>query len=354
MGRKEKDSTLTMKRRQFLQVGLMGAAASAVGTAGAGAESDKGCGVCDPPNGGSSPNRFSPADPQPLKLEGAFENWNEPWTWRPSDWPGQQLDLNIVENQSPGIEVGLGNAGSVLWSYGGNTPGPTIRMRGDETLFVKLRNLLGEDCGINYVGPFPDLNELVGNVTAEKAQEAARKMGNERFDFCIGEHVNGVHSVHVSNLHTHGLHVRPDKNPDGTHSDNVILRVISQDDFRRRERAIFRERDVEQEDCGSCAESETPDNACQDRNERIDRSPKKAVCNFLRQDDQIYFTTEDEVVGEANYEFRLGGNHVPDCDGKLPVAGEPHPPGTHWYHPHAHGATAMQGFRTRTSTNTTR
>ena len=378
-------ASLAMPRRDFLQVGLMGMAASAVAGAAAApaAELDDGseCGACNPPPSPSRKPDFVKQDPEILPLDDAFENWNEPWVWRPGEWPGQQLDLNVVENQNPGIEVGLGNAGSVLFSYGGNTPGPTVRMRGDEALDVKLRNLLGEDCGVTFVGPFPDLNELVGEVTVEKAQEASRRLrarrfdcatgecvsegdscvendfGNERFDFCIGEHVNGVHSVRVTNLHTHGLHVRPDKNPDGTHSDNVILRVISQDDFMRRERAMLDRQPIDPETCrpfdddqacpqtcptcagdpGLCPADDCSAGsraACDDLNERIGLSPGNSACAFLRDPEQIYFVTEDEVVAESSYAFRLG-----DVQGR---SDQPHPPGTHWYHPHAHGATAMQ------------
>src|SRR5688572_18765022 len=70
----------------------------------------------------------------PVVATDASETWSEPWVWRPSDWPGQQLALNVVENENPGVIVGLGNPGDILFSYNGATPGPTIRMKGDETL----------------------------------------------------------------------------------------------------------------------------------------------------------------------------------------------------------------------------
>lgn len=223
------------------------------------------------------------------------ETWNEPWVWRPSDWPGQQLDLQVVENQNPGINVGLGNPGSVIFSFGGNTPGPTIRMKGDETLFVRLRNHLATNAGQTAVGPGPDAATLVPWLTKETVPYDWRQ------DFCLGEHTNGVHSEHTTNLHTHGLHVRPDRNPNGTHSDNVILRVTPQADLRRREQ-------------------NAPDLA--------------ATCRFLGKETETYFLRGDETAGQADYEFRLGK-----------VMGDPdqkHPPGTHWYHPHCHGATHNQ------------
>ena len=212
------------------------------------------------------------------------DTWAEPWVWRPSMWPSSQLHLDIVENAAPFAVTGTGfeNIRPLLFSYNGTTPGPTIRMNGDETLFLELRNLLGLDVGFTAVGPFPDLNALPPGVAKEDVPLASQP------DWCLGEHTNGVHSVHTTNLHTHGLHVRPGTNPDGTESDNIILRVMPQADFIAREN---------------------------------DNDPS---CVFLRVNEQ---------VGSAKYEFRLG-NIGPDK--------APHPPGTHWYHPHSHGATHNQ------------
>ena len=243
----------------------------------------------------------------------AAETWNEPWIWRPSDWPGQQLDLNVVENENPGAIVGFGNQTAVLFSYNGSTPGPTIRMRGDETLLLRLRNHLGLDRGSTYVGPFPDGGARPPYFSAQqsmrKAASRAEALGQRqqpRTDFCLGEHTNGVHSLHDTNLHTHGLHVRPGRNPDGTHSDNVILRVTNQADFARRQEAGL-----------------------------------TAACDFLRDPNQDGYLQEGEQVGFADFEFRLGDVQADETD-RLGLPPQAHPPGTHWYHPHAHGATHNQ------------
>ena len=305
------EASSQLPRREFLHVGLLGVAAASCG------------GTLDPPPPQPPPPRPPlPSDPStspqvqavPAVKPGDPETWNEPWVWRPSDWPGQQLELNVVENQNPGIAVGLGNPGSVLFSYGGNTPGPTIRMKGDETLFIKLRNLLGLDSGDTFVGPYPNSAPRDSIMTAARAKAIA--FGNERADFCLGEHANGVHSIRVTNLHTHGLHVRPNRNPNGTNSDNVILRLLSQADFRRRE-----------------------------------REGRGAPCEFLRDPEELYFLRDDEAVGEADYEFRLGDvqrrkrqleNERRAQQLLPPLPPQPHPAGTFWYHPHAHGATHNQ------------
>ena len=168
-----REKPLAMQRRTFLQASLAGVAASMAAPALASVEEN-----CDGENPCRGPGPTTPkkatlqAAGKRIDPKTASENWNEPWVWRPSDWPGQQLDLHIVENQNPGIEVGLGNPGSVIFSYGGNTPGPTIRMRGDEILFVKLRNLLGQDDGRNITGPNPDPNELTPELDVAVCEAA--------------------------------------------------------------------------------------------------------------------------------------------------------------------------------------
>ena len=250
----------------------------------------------------------SPVPIQPPETLSAtsVETWGEPWIWRPSDWPGQALELNVIENENPGFVVGYGNPSAVLFSYGGMTPGPTIRMRGDETLFVRLRNLLGRNDGTTTVGPFPDPKALPSWLDASDVTAKAKEEGLIRYDFCIGEHVNGVHSTRVTNLHTHGLHVRPGRNPDGAHSDNIILRLLDQADLEMRE-----------------ANAGSP------------------YCAWLQNPDQTTYLTDDEVTGFADYEFRLG-NVQADLTQRLGLPSQPHPPGTHWYHPHCHGATHNQ------------
>lgn len=285
-----------ISRRTLIQSAILGAAAIPLASEAAGQATPvpQATPAATP---AATPNVIDPASP---------ETWDEPWVWRPSAWPGQQLDLNVVENEDPGAIVGFGNQSAVLFSYNGGTPGPTIRMRGDETLLVKLRNLLGQDFGTTYVGPYPDPNTLPKWLTADVVNDKAEQLGNLRVDFCLGEHTNGVHSNRVTNLHTHGLHVRPGRNPDGTHSDNVILRLINQADLEQRQ---------EQAD-----------------------SP---ACQWLRNPEQSGFLREDETTGFADYEFRIGDVQATLTDEKrLPP--QPHPPGTHWYHPHSHGATHNQ------------
>lgn len=218
----------------------------------------------------------------------AAETWDEPWVWEPGKWPGETLHLNVVEHQTPSAIVGLGNSGAALFSYNGATPGPTIRMKGDETLRVKLFNHLGLNQGTTPIGLDTDPAYY---ITANDGSKLGYNATNDNFkdDWELGEHVNGIHSIHTTNLHTHGLHVRPGLNTDGTHSDNIYLRVIPQEDLEKRETDPDYDGD---------------------------------------------FLLEGEQAGEAQYEFRLGKNN----GHKIAT----HPPGTHWYHPHSHGSTNME------------
>lgn len=241
-----------------------------------------------------------------LSPPSSTETWTEPWIWRPSEWPGRSLDLNVVENENPGAIVGFGNRTAVLFSYGGGTPGPTIRMRGDEVLLMTLRNVLGPNRGMTMFGPYPAPEELPKNLTIEQVNAKARQIGLVQDDYCLGEHTNGIHAIHDTNLHTHGLHARPGRNPDDTQSDNILLRLINQQDFAVRQ---------------SHADSPT--------------------CRWLRDAGQTFFLQDDETVGATDFAIQVGDVQA-TTRARLGQTPQPHPPGTFWYHPHCHGSTHLQ------------
>jgi hypothetical protein len=161
-------------------------------------------------------------------------------------------------------------------------------MRGDEVLLVTLRNLLGQDFGASPTGPYPDpiSFELPPNVTVDQVNAKARQLGLIRDDVCLGEHTNGLHAIHDTNLHTHGLHVRPGWNPDGTESDNIFLRLISRQDFEAREAAA-----------------------------------QGPACQWLRDPEQTGFLQDDETVGFVDFDFHVGDVQA----GTRARRGLPHP-----------------------------
>jgi FtsP/CotA-like multicopper oxidase with cupredoxin domain len=242
------------------------------------------------------------------------ENWQEPWTWRPALWPDSQLDLNVVRSQNPGLSPSPGNPAPMLFSYNGASPGPSIRVRSDGVLRVKVRNNLDLNKAITQVGPSPDSVDLTPGVERRVCvlvEEQIRGGDPENprpcnpIDFpeqllqvispearpgwSFKGHVNGRHAAHTTNLHTHGLHVFPQKNPDGTYSDDVHLRIIPNADWEAR---------------------------------------------LASDDSWLHTLAHHEHVGSLDYKMQLAFER----NGEM----IPHPPGTHWYHPHSHGSTHDQ------------
>ena len=308
-----------LERREFIKLGAAGVAASLTGCAVSG---DKADASPEGNNPGSiqstTPGPKKPAIPEVGSLidpeMAPAENWQEPWTWRPELWPDSSLDLNVVENQNPGNSSSPGNPTPTLFSYNGTSPGPTVRMRNDGVLRIKVRNTLGLNMQQIQVGPSPDPFEFPPDVRqriCSLVESQVRGGDPENPGRCnpffypeqllqvvhpevrpgwnLGGHVNGLHAAHTTNLHTHGLHVFPQKNPDGTHSDNVLLRIIPQADMAARVAA--------------------------------QKESSKVLADY-------------EHVGELDYKIQLAFER----NGQ-PM---PHPPGTHWYHPHSHGATHDQ------------
>jgi FtsP/CotA-like multicopper oxidase with cupredoxin domain len=305
-------------RRTLLKLGATGMVATGLSAlaatalpAAAGAEQTPGSGQ------GPQPPK-PPAPDQIVNLAAApAEDWTEPWIWRPSDWPGEALVLNLVGNPNPPRAVSPGNRFTPLYSYNGTSPGPTIRVRGDDTFRITVRNHLGPNLGRVPKGPCPDPFEQRPDLvdaafcriakasglecTAPPPTRALFEHFHELLDImpapmvdtnCLPGPINLPHASHTTNVHTHGLHVNPGMNANGTFGDNTYSRILPKGDGEFRQSASGRN------------------------------------CRGM---------DEHERIGEGHYEYALAAQ--PRRPGSKP---EPHPPGTHWYHPHAHGATHDQ------------
>lgn len=319
----ETPGSSAMRRRDFLRFGALGIAAGSLpGRAATGEEpavgspSEVGAGMLQ------EATQLPPGWIDPTSVP--VETWQEPLVWRPDDWPGDSLHLNVIKPHNPGLSTSPGNRRPSLYSYGGTSPGPTIRVRGDGVIRVKVRNLMGLDHGRTPVGPWPDPLELPPPQTEQLCRLIAEERGTRpdeeptcRFPIepiffpevmyrmvgvktvpghAVNNHANGFHSAHVTNVHTHGLHVHPVSNPDGSHSDNPFLRILNHADWAARQ----------------------------------------------REEDPVFRRLgSNERVGDIDYEFRLG-DVMPAGDGSDGQGPMPHPPGTHWYHPHCHGSTNDQ------------
>jgi FtsP/CotA-like multicopper oxidase with cupredoxin domain len=297
-------------RREFIRIGITGVAAGMLGC-----RSDPANSVAPTP-AGPGPRRSPTAgsgEATPLNVQDP--TWQEPWVWRPEAWPDAPLELNFVATQNPSAPVSPGTDTAPLFSYNGANPAPTIRVRTGGEVRIRLRNTLGLNEHLVPVGAAPHGLEVTpqlrrricgalegvelrnGRVMSETfcnphftPEEAAEVLGLDVIpSWAVKGHINGQHGAHVTNLHVHGLHVEPGTNPDGSPSDDVMLRILPIADWEVRQ--------------GSG-------------------------------DPDLMTLGPHEHVGEVEYRFRL----AVDRDGEALA----HPPGTHWYHPHPHGATHDQ------------
>lgn len=305
-------------RRRFLKLGASGAVVSVAAGCSIGSTKPSNDVTAPPASGGNSADQANQKAPDiddvanPASMRA--ESWQEPWTWRPEDWKGEHLDLNVLRNQNPGPSLSSGTARPSLYSYNGISPAPTIRMSSTGELRIKVRNMMGRNEDNVPIGHAPDMFEFKESFRMEicalveeqvrggdplnPRRCPARMFPEQVFQklnvqtrpaWNIGNHINGEHAAHTTNLHTHGLHVSPDTNSDGSHSDNIFLRIIPTDDWKSRVDLMGSETGV---------------------------------------------LAEYEFVGQLDYKlelsFKRGGKEIP------------HPPGTHWYHPHSHGSTHNQ------------
>ena len=305
-----------LKRRQLLQLGIGGI--SALGTAALPITTV----TAQTPGSGQGPQPPQPPTPTTVVdvTRMTVEDWTEPWIWRPSDWPGQPLALDVVGHAHPPRATSVGNRFTPLFSFNGSSPGPTIRLRGDDVLRVTFRNHLGPTLSRVPKGPAADPFEVHPDMLAAafcrmqkaaggtcEAPPNARTIFGHFHEFfegspaqlvdasCVSGHVNVPHGSHTTNLHTHGLHVEPGFTADGKVGDNTFLRILPRADGHTRKT------------------SSTPE------------------CRTI---------APHERIAEAQYEHRLG--NVQRSRRRPGSPAQPHPPGTHWYHPHAHGSTHDQ------------
>ena len=311
----------TLTRRRMLELGATGLGATGLAVLVTPAASAT-ASVDQAP--GSGQGQQPPKPPAPdavVDLAAAYtEDWCEPWIWRPTDWPGQPLVLNLVGNPNPPRAVSPGNRFTPLYSFNGTSPGPTIRMRATDHLKITLRNHLPANLGKVPIGPAPDpveqkpaileaalcaINKELGKdckspppplpILLEHAHDLLDAMPAPMRDTaCMSGPVNMPHASHTSNVHTHGLHVNPGVNANGTFGDNTHSRILPLADGATR------------------------------------RTSTDAGCRAL---------DANERIGEGRYEYAISARRQKPGG---PAVTVPHPPGTHWYHPHAHGATHDQ------------
>ena len=125
----------TLTRRRMLELGATGLGATGLAAFVAPDASASASGDQAPGSGQGQQPPKPPAPEAIVDIAAAYtEDWCEPWIWRPTDWPGQPLVLNLVGNPNPPRAVSPGNRFTPLYSFNGASPGPTIRMRATDPL----------------------------------------------------------------------------------------------------------------------------------------------------------------------------------------------------------------------------
>jgi len=97
------------------------------------------------------------------------------------------VEVDLVAMRAP---ANVNGVTANLLTYNGLFPGGTIRARTSDLLRVRFHNGLPDDGSVNFLG----------------------------------------HPLYVTNLHSHGLHVTPGDNPNGTHGDNMLVMLQPGDD----------------------------------------------------------------------------------------------------------------------------
>ncbi|MEI9887657.1 MAG: multicopper oxidase family protein [Rhizomicrobium sp.] len=90
----------------------------------------------------------------------------------------------------------IGQCGLTLRTYNGGLVGPTLRVKPGDLMKITVKNNLPVD-------PMCRNSDGSGDMDMSHAPEV----------------------YNVTNFHTHGLHVSPGNNPNGTHSDNIFVTI---------------------------------------------------------------------------------------------------------------------------------
>lgn len=201
--------------------------------------------------------QVAPNKPYTINVD-ASETWTEPGVFTDT-----QQTLILTATETPSGATGFFGWHSNVAGYTNPVPGPTVIITGDAVLKVTLFNELSGNDGTYWALNHPSSRTFCTMVPRDKitgltpipvyplpSGQAISVTGlitypdmrppNMRTPVLCGVnaggavtttikdwelplHVNGPHQQHTTNLHTHGLHVAPGVNGNGTHSDNVLL-----------------------------------------------------------------------------------------------------------------------------------
>jgi FtsP/CotA-like multicopper oxidase with cupredoxin domain len=117
---------------------------------------------------------------------------------KPIESVGATLTATLDIHYTDPATTKIGNCGLTLRSYNGGIVGPTLIVKPGDLMKITVKN-----------------NLLPINPKCKNSDGSAHEM----------DMMEPPEIYDVTNLHTHGLHVSPSNNPNGTHQDNVFVTI---------------------------------------------------------------------------------------------------------------------------------
>lgn len=232
-----------------------------------------------------------------------------------------------------------------LFASGEPIPGPTLRARVGDLIQVKF---------LNHVDTQAFANSLDQESTSQSNTTGCDEVrSNTGLIYPTGADVmpNCLHGSSTSNLHFHGTHTTPD-----TTGDNILLFVRpalrsgrSRDVIRPSNAFVDRQFAQMWADCeraGSPSRWQQLPAAWRNEQERLLKeydktAPFRGVRGNLPRDMQLWPANQHQIESGFWPQYQIGA--YPYCfrlaDAKTNTMGQS--PGTHWYHAHKHGSTAL-------------
>jgi len=226
-------------------------------------------------------------------------------------------------------------------------PGPTLRAKVGEKVEITFLNHVTPSAFANSGLSIDNADQGKGTGCDTYTNAALTPADNKWYPETRGDvFPNCFHSSSTANLHFHGTHVSPDD-----FADNVLVQVRPDTTFTERVAApLFKEVFAYAESAHHIEWDKTPEAWRTDQANRIRNYDETAIWQGKRGtsgnpalpvDNQLA-TKNDKLRAKGKWpEFFVGGypNYFQITEAAGHKMGQA--PGTHWYHAHKHGSTAI-------------
>jgi FtsP/CotA-like multicopper oxidase with cupredoxin domain len=275
------------------------------------------------------------------------------WTAMPNTLDADQFNKSTCrEGYAMRYFAGAPTGGKRAWPVlkGVPGPGPTLRARVGDTVQIILLNHVD-------VKNFPASLDLAEQGKSTGCDSSATLVGdpgqeNRQQMYPAGdEEPDCFHGSSSANLHFHGFHISP-----GTVCDNVLVQVRPSPRDPRSNQPLVTEASVRkafQEVFDACGHGHGPH-----KWEDLPKAWRDSQEQLLKAYDaqvplaRLWDADQKAIAAGEWPQYYVGA--YPNCfritPEKMPVGPEGAPakmgqsPGTHWYHAHKHGSTALNSF----------